>query len=73
MAKLAFVDSARTGEAAYPRRYGRDFWDDLAADPTLRPSFDTTMTRRFRVQAPQIAGRFEWHRFRTVADVGRAT
>ena len=42
-AELAFVELAHsiaTGEAAYPRRYGQDFWADLARHPELRESFD---------------------------------
>ncbi|MEV6324786.1 hypothetical protein AB0M45_26910 [Nocardia sp. NPDC051787] len=43
-AELAFVElaySIATGRAAYPRRYGQDFWADLAESPYLRESFET--------------------------------
>jgi hypothetical protein len=72
-AELAFVElrhAMETGQAAYPQRYGQDFWADLAATPALQRSFDAKMTRRFREHAPKIAHRFDWHRFRTVVDVG---
>ncbi|QLY28911.1 methyltransferase [Nocardia huaxiensis] len=72
-AELAYVElehAVRTGEAAYPRRYGRDFWSDLAEAPALRESFDAKMTRRIRAIAPQIARRYDWSRFTTVVDVG---
>lgn len=72
-AQLAFVElphAVATGSAAYPRRYGRDFWADLAATPELGQSFDTKMARRFRDHAPRIARDFDWHRFQTVADIG---
>ncbi|MCO1654752.1 acetylserotonin O-methyltransferase [Pseudonocardia humida] len=72
-AELAFVDLLEvitTGAAAYPRRYGRDFWADLDAAPELRRSFDAQMNWRFREQAPQIARRFDWGRFTEVVDVG---
>lgn len=72
-AELAFVEllhTVSTGTAAYPRRYGRDFWADLAATPALQQSFDAKMTRRFREHAPQIAQRFNWSRFHTIVDVG---
>ena len=72
-AELAFVellDTIVTGRAAYPRRYGREFWDDLDAQPALRASFDAQMSWRFRVQAAQIAERFDWGRFADVLDVG---
>jgi 2,7-dihydroxy-5-methyl-1-naphthoate 7-O-methyltransferase len=72
-AELAFVElleTITTGEPAYPHRYGRDFWADLDARPELRRSFDAQMNRRFRVQAAQIADRFEWDRFAEILDVG---
>lgn len=72
-AELAFVEllgTITTGAAAYPRRYGRDFWDDLDAHPPLRRSFDAQMNWRFQVQAPQIARRHDWSRFREILDVG---
>lgn len=72
-AELAFVELAHsiaTGQAAYPRRYGQDFWADLADHPHLRESFDRQMAQRFREQIPQIAATFDWSRFATVVDVG---
>lgn len=72
-AELAFVELAHsitTGQAAYPRRYGRDFWTDLAENPRLRESFDRQMTQRFRHQIPQIVAGFDWSRFATIVDVG---
>ena len=72
-ADLAFVDllgTITTGAPAYPRRYGQDFWADLDTHPELRSSFDAQMNRRFRVQAPQIAERFDWSRFSEILDVG---
>jgi O-methyltransferase len=50
-AELAFVELAHsiaTGQAAYPRRYGQDFWADLAEHPHLRESFDQQMPLRFQ-------------------------
>jgi hypothetical protein len=72
-AELAFVELAHsiaTGQAAYSRRYGQDFWADLADHPHLRESFDRQMTQRFREQIPQIAAGFDWSRFATIVDVG---
>ena len=72
-AELAFVELLGTitsGAAAYPRRYGREFWADLDAEPPLRRSFDAQMHWRFQVQAPQIAQRFDWSRFPEIVDVG---
>ena len=72
-AELAFVEllhSVTTGRAAYPRRYGQDFWADLAEQPHLRESFDRQMVRRFREQVPRIVANVEWSRFSTLVDVG---
>lgn len=72
-ADLAFVDllgTIVTGAPSYVQRYGRDFWADLDASPALRRSFDAQMNWRFRVQATQIAERFDWSRFSEVLDVG---
>ncbi|GAA4528956.1 hypothetical protein GCM10023192_14650 [Amycolatopsis samaneae] len=72
-AELAFVDlleTITTGAPAYPRRYGREFWADLDAEPHLRRSFDAQMNWRYRTQAAQIAERFGWGRFAEILDVG---
>jgi hypothetical protein len=72
-AELGFVEllaTMTTGTSGYVRRYGRDFWADLDRRPELRRSFDAQMNWRFRVQAEQIAERFDWSRFSQVLDVG---
>lgn len=72
-AELAFVELAHsiaTGEAAYPKRYGQDFWADLASDPSLRTSFDRQMVLRFMGQVPQILLGYDWSQFSSVVDVG---
>ncbi|MFB9908994.1 methyltransferase [Allokutzneria oryzae] len=72
-AELAFVEllhSITTGHAGYPRRYGHDFWADLADHPHLRESFDQQMTHRFREQVPRIVDGYDWARFSTIVDVG---
>jgi hypothetical protein len=67
----AFV---RTGEPAYQARFGRTFWEDLAADPELRSTFDALMGPAGH-GAPDA--RFEvtggWEAVRTVVDVGGGT
>ncbi|MFI5611321.1 methyltransferase [Amycolatopsis sp. NPDC051903] len=72
-AELAFVELAHsiaTGEAAYPRRYGTDFWADLAEHPHLRESFDRQMSLRIRAQLPHLVAGFDWSRFASLVDVG---
>ncbi|MFC9252230.1 methyltransferase [Amycolatopsis thailandensis] len=71
--ELAFVELAHsiaTGEAGYIRRYGQDFWTDLADQPRLRETFDRQMTQRFLTQVPGIVAGFDWSRFGTIVDVG---
>jgi SAM-dependent methyltransferase len=72
-AELGFVEllgTITTGTPGYVQRYGRDFWTDLDERPELRRSFDAQMNWRFRVQATQIAERFDWSRFSEIVDVG---
>lgn len=70
---LCFVDlleTVRTGEPAYPRRYGKGFWADLADDPALAASFDTVMSARATDSAPAIANGYDWASVGHVVDVG---
>ncbi|NKE61792.1 methyltransferase [Lentzea sp. PSKA42] len=72
-ADLAFADlihSVRTGEPAYPVRYGRDFWTDLAEQPHLRAAFDRQMTWRIREEVPAFVDAIDWSRFPAIVDVG---
>lgn len=72
-AELALVELAHsisTGHAAYPRRYGQDFWADLAQHAHLRESFDRQMTHRIREQLPRIVAAVDWSRFAGIVDVG---
>ncbi|MFF2550454.1 methyltransferase [Nocardia sp. NPDC058058] len=70
MAFVELLGTIATGDAAYPRRYGRSFWADLDADPALRKSFDAQMKWRFKAMAGQIAEQFDWGRFTHIVDVG---
>jgi SAM-dependent methyltransferase len=72
-AELALVELAHsiaTGKEGYSRRYGQDFWADLAEHPHLRDSFDRQMIQRLRDEVPQIVAAFDWSRFTSVVDVG---
>ncbi|OLZ57526.1 methyltransferase [Amycolatopsis keratiniphila] len=71
--ELAFVELAHsiaTGEPGYVRRYGKDFWTDLAENPHLRETFDRQMTQRYLTQVPRFVTGFDWSRFGTLVDVG---
>ncbi|WUQ33233.1 methyltransferase (plasmid) [Streptomyces sp. NBC_00239] len=71
--ELSFVDlphSIRTGEAAFPVRYGRPFWEDLAADADRAASFNKLLGDDVAVRSPGIATGFDWASVGHVVDVG---
>ncbi|UQU63339.1 methyltransferase [Couchioplanes caeruleus] len=63
------LHTVRTGEAAYPRQFGRPYWEDLAADPRLAASFDALMGSRL-VDGDQVAAAYPWGALGHVVDVG---
>ena len=70
---LCFVQllhTVRTGEAAFPRQFGRSYWDDLAADADLAASFDALMGDRLAADAPVVATAYPWGALGHVVDVG---
>lgn len=72
-ADLSFVElphTVRTGEPAYPARYGTDFWADLAADETLSTSFDALMNLRIDIDSTGVTGSYDWSGLEHVVDVG---
>jgi predicted transcriptional regulator len=72
-AELAFVDllhSVRTGEAAFPVRYGRSFWDDLATDPARVADYNSAMGSDVTAWAPAIVSAYDWGALDRVVDVG---
>ena len=72
-AELCFVEllhTVRTGEPAFPRQFGRAFWDDLSADPRRAASFDALMGARLVADAPAIAAAYPWGTLDHVVDVG---
>src|SRR5262249_21020279 len=70
LALLEMQHSLTTGEPAYQRQYGQPFWDDLAASPALRASFDASMRRRLPWQAARIAEVLDCSRFTDIVAVG---
>ena len=73
---LAFFDllhSVRSGEPAYPHRFGRDFWTDLAEDDRLGESFDTSMRRHVASDNRALTDVLPWQDVRHVVDVGGGT
>jgi O-methyltransferase len=72
-AELSFVEllhSIRTGEAAFTKRYGRPFWDDLAADPGRSASFDALLGADVAERSPGIVTGYDWGSLGHVVDVG---
>jgi hypothetical protein len=72
-AELCFVQllhTVRTGEPAFPRQFGRSFWDDLSADPGRAASFDALMGSRLVADAPAVAGAYPWGTLGHIVDVG---
>ncbi|MCB5165661.1 methyltransferase [Streptomyces bambusae] len=71
--ELSFVElphSIRTGEAAFPVRYGAPFWEDLAADPYRAESFNRLLGADVAARAPGIAAGFDWASVGHLVDVG---
>ncbi|MER7282498.1 methyltransferase [Dactylosporangium sp. NPDC000244] len=72
-ADLCFADmlhTVRTGEAVFERRFGRPFWEDLAADPARQAQFDGLMSSRLTTDAPEVAAAYPWALLGHVVDVG---
>ncbi|MEV4555566.1 methyltransferase [Kitasatospora sp. NPDC049285] len=70
---LSFIDllhTVRTGDPAYPVRFGLGFWDDLAADPALSASFDDLMGHHQELDNPELMDLFDWAALGHVVDVG---
>jgi hypothetical protein len=71
--ELSFVEllhSIRTGEAAFPLRYGRTFWDDLTADPDRAASFNKLLGADVAARAPAVVAGYDWARLGHIVDVG---
>lgn len=70
----SLLTAVRTGAPAYDTVFGRPFWDDLQANPTIAAAFDDLMGPAGH-GAPDGAIPFEggWQPVRTVVDVGGGT
>ncbi|MFK0252774.1 methyltransferase [Streptomyces sp. NPDC090445] len=70
---LSFVEllhSVRTGEPAYPVRYGAALWEDLAADPERSASFDFLMSHHITLEHARLPQAYGWAALGHVVDVG---
>jgi hypothetical protein len=71
--ELSFVEllhSVRTGEAAFPVRYGRPYWEDLTADSDRADSFNKLLGADVAERAPDIITGFDWASVGHLVDVG---
>ncbi|PKW00332.1 O-methyltransferase [Streptomyces sp. 1222.5] len=71
--ELSFVEllhSVRTGEAAFPVRYGREYWEDLTDDPDRVASFNKLLGADVAERAPGVVAGFDWASLGHVVDVG---
>ncbi|MFC4912923.1 methyltransferase [Actinomadura gamaensis] len=72
-AELCLVDllhCVRTGQAAYPVRYGRSFWQDVADRAELSESFDATMAVKVASVAAAVVVGYDWGSLGHLVDVG---
>jgi 2,7-dihydroxy-5-methyl-1-naphthoate 7-O-methyltransferase len=67
---VELLHTVRTGEPAFPRRFGRGFWEDLAEHPDRAASFDALMGSGLSADAPAIAAAYDWSALGDVIDVG---
>jgi hypothetical protein len=72
-ADLAFarlLHAIRTGRASYPVVFGREFWDDLAADPDGTVWYNEQMGSDVAAWAPAVVDALDWGAIEHVVDVG---
>ncbi|MGW1716007.1 methyltransferase [Streptomyces sp. NPDC002156] len=64
------LDSVLTGRPAFDALFGRDFWQDLAAQPNRQAAFAALMSSQLRVGADELAKAYAWDSVTHVVDVG---
>ncbi len=67
---VELLHTVRTGEPAYPRNFGRGFWEDLAEHPDRAASYNALMGRQLAAEAPAVAAAYDWSALGEVVDVG---
>jgi hypothetical protein len=67
---VELLHAVRTGTASFPVRFGRPFWDDLAADPFRAARFDAEMGGDVARWAPFVVASYDWGSLEHVVDVG---
>jgi len=69
-AYAGLLDTVRTGAPAYPKVMGREFWEDLAANPQLAASFGALMEAHSSELASDVVTGYPWAEISLVVDVG---
>lgn len=68
------LQAVRTGGPAYHERFGRPYWEDLAAHPDIAAQFDELMgPTGHGAPDPDVLVGDDWTGVRTVVDVGGGT
>jgi O-methyltransferase len=71
--ELSFVEllhSIRTGQAAFPQRYGRGYWEDMLASPVKTAAFNATHGHDMDSRSPGIVTGYDWASLNHIVDVG---
>jgi SAM-dependent methyltransferase len=64
------LDSVRTGRAAYPLQFGNTFWEDLAARPAMKASFDSMTDKHLDNEYAALLAGYDWGATGHVVDLG---
>jgi hypothetical protein len=70
MCIVELLHSVRSGEPAFPRHFGRGFWEDLAEHPDRAASYNALMGHQLAAEAPSVAAAYDWSTLGEVVDVG---
>ncbi|MEV0604586.1 methyltransferase [Streptomyces sp. NPDC050315] len=70
LAAVELPHSVRTGAAAFPERYGRDFWADLRTDPARTADYDAQMAADVTAWAEAVLPVYDWAGLGRLVDVG---
>lgn len=62
--------SVRTGEAAFPKHFGKSYFEYLEGDPQRAKEFNASMSEASHAAAEMLPHHFDFSAFGTVVDVG---
>jgi hypothetical protein len=70
LALAGLLTGVRGGGAAFEQRYGRGFWDDLAAEPARAAAYDAQMSADAARWAEAVVPAYPWGGSGHIADIG---